>query len=88
VWSYDTIGYVKTQIEHEQNIPAAQQRLVFRGVPLEDQWSLAYYNIEEDDIIQMLPPQTASSAQLQQRVHELQQRVHELEERLRELGQL
>jgi hypothetical protein len=65
VWSYDTIGYVKSQIEHEQNIPVAQQRLVFPGQTLEDEWTLAYYAIEADDIVTLVTPKAAPADEVE-----------------------
>ena len=44
----DTIEYVKDLIQESEGVPPEQQRLIFGGTQLEDNKTLAYYNIQKD----------------------------------------
>eukprot|EP01068_Selenidium_serpulae_P004420 Selendium_serpulae@DN3558_c0_g1_i1.p1 len=46
----DTVDSVKTQIHQEEGIPTDQQRLVFPGGELEDEYTLGHYNIRCHDV--------------------------------------
>nr|CAD2165137.1 unnamed protein product [Meloidogyne enterolobii] len=47
----DTISVIKHMIEMTRGIPVDQQRLVYKGQFLEDERTIAYYNICNDSII-------------------------------------
>ncbi|EDV19589.1 Ubiquitin-60S ribosomal protein L40 [Trichoplax sp. H2] len=46
----DTIEMVKMKYEFEVGIPSGKQRLVFGGLRLEDEHTLAYYGIQNGKI--------------------------------------
>lgn len=55
--NYDTtmtIATIKDEVMKKQNIPVAQQRLIFNGKQLEDQYTVADYNINPDDVIHLV----------------------------------
>nr|CAD2184440.1 unnamed protein product [Meloidogyne enterolobii] len=47
----DTISVIKHMIEMTRGIPVDQQRLVYKGQLLEDERTIAYYNICNNSII-------------------------------------
>jgi small subunit ribosomal protein S27Ae len=50
----DTIECVKIQIDTKEGIPADEQRLIYNGQPLEDEYTLEYYNIEGESTIHLV----------------------------------
>jgi UV excision repair protein RAD23 len=55
VWSYDTIGYMKEQVQHEREIPIGDQRYIFRGKLLQDSRTLSFYGVTAGDVLKLLP---------------------------------
>jgi hypothetical protein len=55
VWSYDTIGYMKEQVQHEREIPTGDQRYIFRGKLLQDSRTLSFYDVKAGDVLKLLP---------------------------------
>ncbi|KAM3279965.1 hypothetical protein ACQJBY_047006 [Aegilops geniculata] len=54
VESTDTVGDVKAKIQREEGMSQEQQRLIFGGKPLEDERSLAEYNVNKDSTLHLL----------------------------------
>lgn len=50
----DTVINLKAKIEETEKIPSANQRLVFAGQQLEDQETLANYNIQRASTLQIV----------------------------------
>ncbi|CAF3353390.1 unnamed protein product [Rotaria sp. Silwood2] len=50
----DTIAHIKAEIQHQERIPSAEQRLVFEGKQLMDDQSLSYYKIRDCSIIHLI----------------------------------
>ena len=50
----DTVLLLKTKIQEREGIPPAQQRLIFSGTQLEENKTLAFYNIRKDATIHLI----------------------------------
>ena len=49
----DTVASVKSKIQTKEEIPSDQQRLLYGGTQLEDEYRLSNYNIQNESRLQL-----------------------------------